>query len=276
MKQSINRPAKITNNRLVGSMNALRERQGKAFIAYIMAGEPSWESTRDIVLSLEDIGVTAVELGVPFSDPIADGPVIQKAANRALAGGVTLASIYDHVERIREHTDIPIVLMGYWNVFLQYGREKSIERAVIAGIDGFIIADLPPEAEPDFFAGARESGLCTVLLASELTGEERLGRIAAATTGFLYYVPQMGITGLSLSITESVKARVRKIKTLTDQPVCIGLGVKTREDVSSLYEAADGVIVGTRIVEHIEAHRDQEDIGSLTARFVKTLMPRTD
>ena len=192
-------------NRLIEKMAALKQEQGKAFIAYIMAGEPGWEATEDIILHLESIGVTAVELGVPFSDPIADGPVIQEAANRALTGGVNLASIYEHVGRIREKTRIPLLLMGYWNVFFQYGIEEVLTGAKRAGIDGFIVADLPPEAETPFFHGAREAGLCTVLLASELTTEERLRKIAETTTGFLYYVPQLGITGLDLKITDAVK-----------------------------------------------------------------------
>ena len=182
-------------NRLTRRMEQLKGEGGKAFIAYIMAGEPSWEAVEDIICELERAGVTAVELGVPFSDPIADGPVIQAAANRALARGVTLQEIFDRVSALRSRTELPLLLMGYWNVFLQYGRERCLEAARSAGVDGFIIADLPPEADPEFMDLAAARQVCTVLLASEQTPEDRLRGILASASGFLYYVPQLGITG---------------------------------------------------------------------------------
>ena len=260
-------------NRLIQRMKILKSRGNKAFVAYIMAGEPSWEAVRSIILELERVGVSAVELGVPFSDPIADGPVIQAAANRALARGVTLNEIFDRVGAIREQTDLPILLMGYWNVFLKYGRERCIETAHSAGVDGFIIADLPPEADPDFFRLARDRNVCTVLLASALTPEDRLKRITAATSGFLYYVPQAGITGLELKAGEAVEQRIRLIRSLTDTPICIGIGVKTREDAQKLDRYADGVIVGTRIVDFIHHRENQPDLPQRTARFVGELIP---
>jgi tryptophan synthase alpha chain len=260
-------------NRLNQRMEELKKQGGKAFIAYIMAGEPSWDALQDMICELEKVGVTAVELGVPFSDPIADGPVIQAAANRALSRGVTLSQIFERVLSLRKHTDLPVLLMGYWNVFLQYGRERCLQTAVSAGVDGFIIPDLPPEADPGFFALARKQDLCTVLLASELTPEDRLKRIVASDSGFLYYVPQLGITGLELTAGEAVEKRVRLIRSLTDTPICIGIGVKTREDARRLTRYADGVIVGTRIVEFIHQHSEQPDLPRATARFVAGLLP---
>jgi len=261
-------------NRLVDKMTNLKKQKRKAFIGYIMAGEPGWDATADIILEMEGVGVTAVELGVPFSDPIADGPVIQAAANRALANGVNLSSIFKQVKRIREKTEIPILLMGYWNVFLQYGRARLLENAKLSAIDGFIIADLPLEAEPKFFANAKENGLCTVLLASELTPDNRLEKIVKTSTGFVYYIPQLGITGLDLQITDAVKARIKRIRSMTDQPVCIGIGVKTREHVKILNKVADGVIVGTHLVEFIQAHRNKKDIGALVGGLINTLLER--
>lgn len=260
-------------NRLTQRMKQLREQGDKAFIAYLMAGEPSWQIARDIILELEQAGVSAVELGVPFSDPIADGPVIQAAANRALSRGVTLEQIFEQVEQLRKQTSIPLLLMGYWNVFLQYGRERCLEQALSAGIDGFIIADLPPEADPDFFTLAGKRDLCTVLLASELTPEARLRRIVAVSSGFLYYVPQAGITGLELKTGEAVQQRIDLIRSLTDTPICIGIGVKTRDDVRRLTRFADGVIVGTRIVEFIHQHEDRADLPRATAALVSGLIP---
>jgi len=260
-------------NRLIRRMKKIKSGGNKAFVAYIMAGEPSWEALRNIILELERVGVSAVELGVPFSDPIADGPVIQAAANRALERGVTLSEIFHRIGAIREQTDLPILLMGYWNVFLKYGRERCIETAHRAGVDGFIIADLPPEADPDFFQAARDRDVCTVLLASEPTPEDRLKRIIAATSGFLYYVPQLGITGLELKAGEAVQQRIRLIRSLTDTPICIGIGVKNKEDAQRLDRYADGVIVGTRIVEFIHQQENQPDLAQRTARFVGELIP---
>jgi tryptophan synthase alpha chain len=260
-------------NRLTERMSDLKGKHKKAFIAYLMSGDPDWEATGQIIQSLERVGVTAVELGVPFSDPIADGPVIQEAAERALANGVTLKGIFQQVRRFRKHTALPILLMGYWNVFLQHGREKTLEDAREAGIDGFIVADLPPEADTDFFTSAKKLGLCTVLLAAELTSDTRLKRIAETSTGFVYYVPQLGITGLDLSITQAIKKRIRKLKAMTETPVCVGIGIKTREEAQKLCEVADGVIVGTRIVQYIHEHRSESDIASVVQGFVTSIMP---
>ena len=260
-------------NRLRQRMAALKKQGDRAFIAYIMAGDPTWDATEDIILSMEQAGVTAVELGVPFSDPIADGPVIQEAGNRALAAGVTLEEIFARVSRVREKTGMPVLLMGYWNVFLQYGRDRLLKDAGRAGIDGFIIADLPYEADVAFFKSAAAEDLCTVLLAAELTSDDRLANIASKSTGFIYYVPQLGITGLDLCITGAVERRLGAIKDMTDKPVCVGIGVKRREDVVALYKVADGVIVGTRIVQEIDRFRSSPDIGARVADLVRSLRP---
>jgi tryptophan synthase alpha chain len=260
-------------NRLVEALEKLKTDKKKAFIAYLMAGDPDWETLTDIILMLEEAGVTAVELGVPFSDPIADGPVIQRAAQRALARGVTLSAIFAFVEKLRARTQIPILLMGYYNNFLQHGREKTLRDAGRAGVDGFIIADLPPEAEPDFFAAARKRNLAAVLLAAELTSEPRLAAILKAGSGFLYYVPQAGITGQRLIIDETVRRRIREVRSRAGMPVCIGIGVKSGKDVRELCSVADGVIVGTEIVDFIEKHGDEKNIARDLAVRVRSLLP---
>jgi tryptophan synthase alpha chain len=260
-------------NRLVRVLDDLKRRQRKAFIAYLMAGDPDWETLADIILSLEEAGVSAIELGVPFSDPIADGPVIQRAAQRALSRGVSLAGIFACVGELRDRTQIPILLMGYWNVFLQFGRDRTLREAGRAGVDGLIIADLPPEAEPAFFRAAGEQGLATVLLAGELTTDERLKTILEACSGFLYYVPQSGITGQRLVIDGSVEQRIREVRRQARIPVCIGIGVKSGEDVRQLNAVADGVIVGTEIVGFIAAHRTEKDIARAVGDRVRALLP---
>jgi len=261
-----------STNRLTSRMQSIAREGRKAFIAYIMAGDPSWEATRSLAFALDRAGVAAVELGVPFSDPIADGQAIQEAGLRALAGGVTLRRIFEQVELIRESTDIPILLMGYWNVFLQYGGERTVRRAVQAGVDGFIIADLPPDSGRAFYEAAAGEGLCSVLLATGRTSPGRLRLIAERSSGFIYFVPQPGTTGLELAITDDVRDRIRAIKELTDPPVSVGIGVKTREDVRTLGGISDGVVVGTRLVRHIHENRDRPDLADGTARLVRSLM----
>ncbi len=260
-------------NRLVARFAGLAAGGRKAFVAYLMAGEPSRPATLEIVRELERAGVTAVELGVPFSDPIADGPVIQAAGNRALAAGVTLRAILDDVAALRERSGIPILLMGYWNVFLKAGREALLDSLSAAGVDGLIIPDLPLEADRAFYSAMGERGLAAVLLATELTRDDRLRAIAAASTGFVYYVPKLGITGLDLEVTGAIRERIHGIKALTSAPVCVGIGVKTRRDVELLTEAADGVIVGTRIVDFIDTHRAEPDIAARVGEMVRRLMP---
>jgi tryptophan synthase alpha chain len=263
----------LVTNRLIKRFGELAASGRKAFVAYIMAGEPSMEGTPTVVRALEEAGVAAIELGVPFSDPIADGPVIQAAGNRALASGVTLHDILAMVARLRRQTQIPILLMGYWNVFLKPGREALLEQAAASGVDGLIIPDLPLEADPGFYAAATAHGIATVLLATELTRDERLAAIARASTGFVYYVPKLGITGLDLEVTGAIRERIRAIKALTPSPVCVGIGVKTRGDVDLLTEAADGVIVGTRIVEFIDQHRNDPDLAAGVRELVRGLVP---
>lgn len=262
----------IESNRLVRRMAELRGAGGKAFVAYLMAGDPSLERTMEIVRELDAAGVTAIELGVPFSDPIADGPVIQAAANRALAAGVTLPAILAAVKELRPSCAIPIVFMGYWNVFRSYGRDRVLDATIEAGVDGFIIPDLPAESDPQFYTAAREHGLATVLLASELTTPERLEIITRHATGFLYYVPRIGITGLDLSVTQTIRDRLAAIRKLTPLPVCVGIGVKTREDVRLLHQAADGVIVGTRIVDFVDRSRELVDLPARVAGLVKEMV----
>ena len=265
--------ANLAANRLVARFAGLAASGRKAFVAYIMAGEPSRPATLEIVRELDNAGVTAVELGVPFSDPIADGPVIQAAGNRALAAGVTLRVLLDDVAALRERSEIPILLMGYWNVFLKAGREALLDALSAAGVDGLIIPDLPLESDRAFYAAMGERGLAVVLLATELTRDERLREIAAASTGFVYYVPKLGITGLDLEVTGAIRERIHEIKALTRAPVCVGIGVKTRRDVELLTEAADGVIVGTRIVDFIDTHRAEPDIAVRVGGMVRGLMP---
>ncbi len=263
----------LAANRLVRRLAGLRREGRKAFVAYIMAGLPDWPTCLETVRELERAGAAAVELGVPFSDPIADGPVIQRAGSLALQAGVDLQQILEGVAELRRSCQLPLLLMGYWNVFLAMGPPRLLEEARSAGVDGFIIPDLPPEADPGFFAGARRDELCTVLLACSLTREPRLERLLEAATGFLYYVPQLGVTGQSLKGTSDLGEALQRVRALSELPVLVGIGVRSREEVERITAVADGVVVGTRIVEQILAEEDPRSVPARVAALARSLMP---
>ena len=226
------------------------KREGKkAFIPYIMSGDPDMKTTESLIMMLEDCGADVIELGVPFTDPLADGPTIQRAAERALANGVTLRGIIKAVSSIRKKTDIPIALMTYYNPVFRYGEKKFIKDAVSAGIDGLIIPDLPPDEADSFIREARAKALDTIFLLAPTSTDDRISKVARASSGFIYYVSMTGITGSKLTIDRTIRQAVKKIKAASDKPVCVGFGVSTPQDAEAISAVADGVIVGSAIVK---------------------------
>ncbi len=228
----------------------------KAFIPYIMAGDPSLEITRELVIELEEQGADIIELGVPFTDPLADGPTIQRASERALKNNVTLKSVMDTVAGLREKTSIPIVLMTYFNPVFKYGGAKFIDNAIEIGIDGIIIPDLPPDEERPFIRTACKKGLDIIFLLAPTSTEDRIKLVANNTGGFVYYVSVTGITGSRIEIDQPMKDMIALIKNLSKKPVAIGFGVKTPEEASLVSDIADGVIVGSSIVKKIIEDRE--------------------
>ncbi len=226
--------------------------QGKALIAFIMAGDPSLKKTEELVLALEDGGADIVELGVPFSEPIADGPVIQRAGQRALKAGTTLAKIMDLVSALRERTQIPLVLMGYYNPFFRYGLERCVRDAVAVGVDGFIVPDLTPEESGPLLISARKHGLDTIFLLAPTSTLKRIALVSRVSTGFLYYVSLTGVTGMRTRLSATIAPMVNKIKRYTDLPLAVGFGVSSPKHVRGVLSVADGVVVGSAIVSLIE------------------------
>jgi tryptophan synthase alpha chain len=238
-------------SRISGRFAKLKEEGRKAFIPYIVAGDPSLEKTKEVVFLFEECGADIIELGVPFSDPLADGPTIQRAAERALLNGVTLREVISLVRELRQSTQIPLVLMTYYNPVFKYGLEAFVEDAVNAGVDGVIIPDLPPDEASDLIRLSRKAGLDTIFLLAPTSTEERIRKVAQSSRGFLYYVSMTGITGSGLRLDGSMGVLLAAIRKHTDIPISVGFGVSVPEEASAVAKMADGVIVGSAIVKKL-------------------------
>lgn len=238
-----------------------------ALVTYIMGGDPDFDTSLSIMKALPEAGADIIELGMPFSDPMADGPAIQMAGQRALKGGQTLARTLEMARAFREtDTDTPIVLMGYYNPVYIYGVDRFLGDANSAGIDGLIIVDLPPEMDDELCIPALKAGISFIRLATPTTDDKRLPAVLANTSGFVYYVSMTGITGSAIADTGAVGEAVNRIKGHTPLPVCVGFGVKTAEQARLIGRDADGVVVGTAIVQAIVNSLDGE--GGATADTV--------
>jgi tryptophan synthase alpha chain len=241
---------------------AQRKTEGKpAFVAFLTAGDPSLERTASAALELEAAGVDVLELGIPFSDPLADGPVIQRSSERALARGVTLARVLELVARIRERCELPLVLFSYLNPLLQRGLERVAGEAAQAGVDGVLVTDLPPEEAGEWIQAARAAALDTVFLASPTSPDARLRRVAEASRGFVYAISRTGVTGERQELSDDARPLVARLRTLTRVPVALGFGIGTPEQVRQAAAAADAVVVGSALVRFLEEH-PQGDLGA--------------
>ncbi len=251
-----------------------RQRAGQAaLIPFVTCGDPDLETTVELVLVMEESGADLVELGLPFSDPLADGPTIQAASQRALENGMNTDRFLEAVEAIRRRSRIPLVLMGYYNNILQYGLERFAKAASQVGIDGTIIPDLPLEEATEWRRVASAHGIANILLTAPTTPPERASRIARASRGFLYHVSVTGITGARTELPKEVTGSIAALKETSPVPVCVGFGVATPEQVSMLSQVADGVIVGSALVKRIEAGigSGKKAIVSEVAKFVSAL-----
>lgn len=228
-------------------------RKGKAFIPFITCGDPSLEITEQLVYAMEEAGADLIELGIPFSDPTAEGPVIQEANVRALRGGVTTDKVFDMVTKIREKTDIPMVFMTYANVVFSYGTERFIEKAAKVGMDGLILPDVPFEEKEEFDSVCKKYGLDLISLIAP-TSHERITQIAKEAQGFVYCVSSLGVTGTRAKITTDIGAMVKLVKAAKDIPCAVGFGISTPEQAKKMAEQSDGAIVGSAIVKLCAAH----------------------
>ncbi len=254
-------------------MANLREEGRAALVTYFMGGDPDYERSLAVMKALPKAGADIIELGMPFSDPMADGPSIQAAGLRALKSGQTLAKTLAMARDFRaEDNDTPIVMMGYYNPIYIYGVEHFLKDAVEAGIDGLIVVDLPPEMDEELCLPALRAGLNFIRLATPTTDDKRLPKVLENTSGFVYYVSMTGITGAALPDTGRIGEAVQRIKRHTELPVCVGFGVKTSEQAEAIAASANGVVVGTAIVNEIaKANEEGGDAAKAVSKLVKSL-----
>lgn len=258
-------------NRLDLRFEELKQRGEKALIAYLMAGDPSLPDTEQLVLGLERSGADVIELGVPFSDPIADGSVIQQAAERALRCGTSLRRILTMVAGLRRQTQIPLVLMAYYNTIHAYGEQEFCRDAVQAGVDGLIVPDMPLEESGPVKDRAEQAGLDVIFLLAPTSTPSRRASVAKASKGFIYYVSLTGITGAKLTDLTNVEENVKRIRKLTRVPISVGFGVATPQDAARIAAVADGVIVGSAIVKQIATHQQDPSLVASVGTFVSSL-----
>ncbi|MBA3830796.1 MAG: tryptophan synthase subunit alpha [Chthoniobacterales bacterium] len=261
-------------NRIDACFEKIRGRGEQAFIAYIAAGDPSLARTVELVLALEKCGTDIVELGVPFSDPLADGIVNQLAAQRALEGGATVRGVLDCVRAVRQSSQVPIVLYTYLNPIFQFGFEKFHHAAAAAGVDGLLILDLPPEEErPNEMRSPNE--IRHIRLVAPTTPPARMAQLTAGAGGFIYYVSREGVTGEQTNVVASLGERIALIRARTDLPVAVGFGISSAEQVREVARVADAVVVGSAIVRQIAEHGKSDDLLSVVSEFVRPLSAAT-
>lgn len=254
----------MSKSRITQALQNCEQKGEKAFIPYIMAGDGELSSLKEQLLFFEQNGATAVELGIPFSDPVADGPVIQQAGIRALKNGTTLKKILAEVTELRKEVSIPLILMGYSNSILAYGLPQFTADCVTAGIDGCIIPDVPVEEEA-LFAPIQEAGIALIRLVTLTSSKERIAEIVANAQGFIYAVTVTGITGTRETFGSEVGAYLQQVKELSPVPVLAGFGISTPEHVQNATKYCDGVIVGSKIVDSLENDRKQDIIDLIQA-----------
>jgi tryptophan synthase alpha chain len=250
------------STRITARFNKLRDSGEMGLIPYLTAGDPSLAATESFVLALAGAGADVIELGVPFSDPVADGPTIQRAIERSLAAGTTLRGVLDLVRSLRAKTDVPLMLFSYYNPVLQMGLERFAADAAAAGADGALITDLTPEEAGDYRAAMRKHDLDTIFLAAPTSTDERLARIAEVSSGFLYVISRTGVTGAKDTLPDELPALIRRTRRATRLPIAVGFGVSLPVHISLLGGLADAAVVGSALVEEIERAGGSVDAAS--------------
>ena len=260
----------VARSRIDNKFRELRERSAKGLVVYLTAGDPTLEATGKILGALDRAGADVIELGVPFSDPLADGPVIQRASERALRGGTSVRKILELLPRWREAVRAPMILFTYYNPILRYGVEDFSRDAARAGIDGALVVDLTPEESSDYIAAMRRRNLDTIFLAAPTSTDERLARIAEHSTGFLYLISRTGVTGERQQVSSSLRPLVARVRKVTRLPLALGFGISNPEQVREVQSLVEAAVVGSALVHAIEDHYATEGEGGIE-KFVRWL-----
>lgn len=258
-------------NRIVEKFNHLKKSGKKGFIVYIGAGDPNLTATRELALAFDEAGVDILELGVPFSDPLADGLVNQLAAQRGLESGTTPPKLLKTIQSIRKDSDIPIVLYIYFNLIHKVGMSQFIAEAAKAGVDGLLVLDLPPEESDNYEALMKKNGLCHIYLVAPTTPEDRMEFIVKRGGGFIYYVSREGVTGMQTQVAANLASQVAKLRSHAKLPIAVGFGVSNPEQAKLVAQNADAVVVGSAVVNQIAQHGKSKDLVKRVGKFVKSL-----
>ena len=258
-------------NRIVEKFARLKTAGKKALVVYIGAGDPNLEATRQLALAFDQAGVDVLELGVPFSDPLADGLVNQLAAQRGLESGTTPPKLLAAIAQIRQESQIPIVLYIYFNLIHKVGLEKFINDCARAGVDGLLVLDLPPEESDNYEALMQKAGLCHIYLVAPTTPEDRMEKIVTRGSGFIYYISREGVTGMQTSVATNLASQVAKIRAHTKLPIAVGFGISNPAQAKAVAVEADGCVVGSAIVNQIATHGKSPELVTNVGAFVKSL-----
>lgn len=257
--------------RIENKFAALRAKNEKALIVYLTAGDPSMNITKQLIFAMEKAGVDILEIGVPFSDPTADGPVIQEAAQRALKAGTTLEGVLKMVTEVRRVSEIPIVLFGYFNPIFAYGVKKFSLAARAAGVDGVLVVDLPYEEAKELRIYTDAMGIDFISLIAPTTGKERLKKITTKATGFLYYISITGITGTAAPKIDHIKTEVAKIRKISKLPIAVGFGISKPQQAREIGCFADGVVIGSAVVRLIDENKNNRDLIKIVSNYVSDI-----
>ncbi len=259
--------------RISERFNSLKLAGRKGFIPFVTAGDPDLEQSIEIVLTLSRLGADVIELGVPFSDPMADGPTIQRSSERALANGVNVISILDLVRQVRKSVDTPIVLFSYINPLLRFGIDRLVAEAADAGIDGILVTDVVDDEAAELSRSFRIAGIDLISLVAPTTTDERLERISKTSAGFLYAVSRAGVTGARSDVSSDAESLVDRTRKYTDLPIAVGFGISTRDQISDVWRYADAAVVGSAIVSEIEK-AGPAGAPATVESFVTALLPQ--
>lgn len=259
-------------NRIDKAFRQLRQENKKAFIPYICYGDPDIKVTEKLITLLSNNGVDMIELGYPFSDPLADGPTIQEATQNSLKHEITVEKYLSTVKKIRNKTEIPLIIMTYYNIIFNYGINKFIEKASEVGLDGAIVPDLPVEESSKFVDFSSKRQFRLIHLISPATSKERMKKIVNKSTGFIYYVSLTGVTGARKKLSDVIETDVRFLKSLTSKPICVGFGISKPDHVKKIKKFADGIIVGSAILNILHENFPPRDIYDKVRKFVQKMV----